>query len=721
MSSRQTRAAVNPHVNISPAHGVQGVPGLDEQMKITMLGAGQEVGRSCCVIEYKSTTVVCDTGIHPAFSGMAALPFIDEIDWSTVDAILITHFHLDHAASLTYIMENTNFKEGHGKVFMTHPTKAVYRFLMQDFVRMSTIGTDSELFNEEQMIASYDSINAIDYHQEISLGSLRLPHYSTEEDRHLIPARVPNWNEKPDVMICESTYGVQSLEPRFEKEERFTTLVQSILKRGGRVLMPVFALGRAQELLLILDEYWANHPELNQIPIYYISNLAAKCMKVYQTFIHGMNDQIKRKFNQGINPWTFYREGKGVFKKGYVTNLKAIDKFDDRGPCVVMASPGFMQSGVSRELLERWAPDRRNALLVTGYSIEGTMAREMLKEPNEIIGMKGNKIPRRLDVHYISFSAHVDYTQNAAFIDQIMPTHLVLVHGELNNMTRNVETLRLTFQASRIARAIGSLAEETMPSAGSNLSGILVSKDAAYTLLSPADLREYTGLSTSTILQRQKLVINVGWETVRWHLNGMYGGIIEGLDAEGVLTFRVMETVDIKQLTVNQMSLEWVGSISNDMIADSVLALLLGIDQSPASIKLSAPHNHSHTHESHSTDPEENKQDIKQVSPLQEGQENEAALSLLAKIDRLIGFLSVYFGDVKLLEADDDHPHPRAKVYLDEVSAEISLDDFMVESDSEGFKARVSSVVDMAIEIVAPLSEILSSAAHHHQHHHPPS
>ncbi|KAA1117832.1 endoribonuclease ysh1, variant 2 [Puccinia graminis f. sp. tritici] len=765
MSARQTQSAANAHVKISPAHGVQAVSGLDEEMKITMLGAGQEVGRSCCVIEYKSTTVVCDTGIHPAFSGMAALPFIDEIDWSSVDAILITHFHLDHAASLTYIMENTNFKEGHGKVFMTHPTKAVYRFLMQDFVRMSTIGTDSELFNEEQMIASYDSINAIDYHQEISLGCLRFTSYpaghvlgaamflieisgirvlytgdySTEEDRHLIPARVPNWNEKPDVMICESTYGVQSLEPRFEKEERFTTLVQSILKRGGRVLMPVFALGRAQELLLILDEYWANHPELNQIPIYYISNLAAKCMKVYQTFIHGMNDQIKRKFNHGINPWTFYREGKGVFKKGYVTNLKAIDKFDDRGPCVVMASPGFMQSGVSRELLERWAPDRRNALLVTGYSIEGTMAREMLKEPNEIIGMKGNKIPRRLDVHYISFSAHVDYTQNAAFIDQIMPTHLVLVHGELNSMTRlknalkdkytlkksdiqihtprNVETLRLTFQASRIARAIGSLAEDTAPLAGSSLSGILVSKDAAYTLLSPADLREYTGLSTSTILQKQKLIINVGWETVRWHLNGMYGGIIEGLDAEGVLTFRVMETVDIKQVSVNQMTLEWVGSIANDMIADSVLALLLGIDQSPASIKLSAPHHHSHNHESHSS-PEEKKQDIKPVSSLQEERDREAH-SLLAKIDRLIGFLSVYFGDVKLLEADDDHPHPRATVHLDEVCAQISLDDFTVESDSESFKARVTSVVDMAIEIVAPLNEILSAS--HHHHHRPPT
>jgi hypothetical protein len=92
-------------------------------------------------------------------------------------------------------------------------------------------------------------------------------------------------------------------------------------------------------------------------------------------------------------------------------------------------------------------------------------------------------------------------------------------------------------------------------------------------------------------------------------------------------------------------------------------------------ITVSAPHHHSHNHESHSS-PEEKKQDIKPVSPLQEEQDREAH-SLLAKIDRLIGFLSVYFGDVKLLEADDDHPYPRATVHLDEACAEISLDDFV--------------------------------------------
>lgn len=397
-----------------------------------------------------------------------------------------------------------------------------------------------------------------------------------------------------------------------------------------------------------------------------------------------------------------------------------------------MASPGFMQSGVSRELLERWAPDRRNALLVTGYSIEGTMAREMLKEPNEIIGMKGNKIPRRLDVHYISFSAHVDYTQNAAFIDQIMPTHLVLVHGELNNMTRlknalkdkyllkksdiqihtprNVETLRLTFQASRIARAIGTLADQTQPVADANLSGILVSKDSAYTLLAPSDLREYTGLSTSTILQRQKLIINVGWETVRWHLTGMYGGILEGLDAQGVLTFRVMETVDIKQVADNQMSLEWVGSLANDMIADSVLALLLSIDQSPASLKLTAPHSHSHHHDHHHHDEEKKELAAKEPINLQGDLE---ARSLLARIDQLIGFLDVHFGNVELLGAETGGHPARAKVQVDDCSAEVSLVEFTVESESESLKARVANVVDMAMEIITPLNEIFKSSTHH--------
>ncbi len=505
----------------SSAGGAALQASAEDQLTIEMLGAGQEVGRSCCVLKYKGKTIVCDTGVHPAFTGIAALPFIDELDWSTVDAILITHFHLDHAAALTYIMEKTNFRDGHGKVYMTHPTKAVYRFLMSDFVRISNAGNDDNLFDENEMLASWRQIEAVDFHQDVSIaGGLRFTSYhaghvlgacmflieiaglrilytgdfSREEDRHLVQAEIPP--VRPDVLICESTYGTQTHEPRLDKEHRFTSQIHHIIKRGGRVLLPVFVLGRAQELLLLLDEYWAAHPELHSVPIYYASALAKKCISVYQTYIHTMNDHIRTRFNRRDNPF--------VFK--HISNLRSLEKFEDRGPCVMMASPGFMQSGVSRELLERWAPDKRNGLIVSGYSVEGTMARNILNEPDEIIGMNGIKIPRRMSVDYISFSAHVDFAQNSRFIDEIKAQHIVLVHGEQNNMSklraalqarftargsdvkihtpRNCEPLTLQFRAQRTAKAIGTIAAK-LPAQGDTVDGLLISKDFAYTILDP--------------------------------------------------------------------------------------------------------------------------------------------------------------------------------------------------------------------------------------------
>jgi cleavage and polyadenylation specificity factor subunit 3 len=116
--------------------------------------------------------------------------------------------------------------------------------------------------------------------------------YSREEDRHLQPAEVPNL--PVDILIIESTYGVQVHEPRIDRERQFTDTVHNIVARGGRCLLPVFALGRSQELLLILDEYWENHPEIQHVPIYYASSLAKKCITVFQTYINMMGDRVRR-------------------------------------------------------------------------------------------------------------------------------------------------------------------------------------------------------------------------------------------------------------------------------------------------------------------------------------------------------------------------------------------------------------------------------------------
>ncbi|THH19970.1 hypothetical protein EW146_g1294 [Bondarzewia mesenterica] len=701
-------------------------------LSITLLGAGQEVGRSCCVLQYRDKTIVLDAGIHPAFSGMASLPFVDELDWSTVDAILITHFHLDHAAALTYVMEKTNFRDGKGKVYMTHPTKALHKFMMQDFVRMGNSSTDALIspldlsislssiipVSAHQLITPCPGVSFTPYHAGHVLGAcmflidiaglkiLYTGDYSREEDRHLVKAEVPP--VRPDVLIVESTYGVQSLEAREEKELRFTDLVHAIIRRGGHVLLPAFALGRAQELLLILDEYWKKHPDLHNVPIYYASNLARKCMAVYQTYIHTMNSNIRTRFAKRDNPFVFKHISNMPQSRGWER------KIAEGPPCVVLASPGFMQNGPSRELLELWAPDSRNGLIITGYSIEGTLARDMQNEPDEIISQKGVTIPRKLSVDYISFSAHVDYSQNSEFIEQVKAPHIVLVHGEQTgmgrlraalqaryknrdedvkiHMPRNLETLKLTFRGERVAKAIGNLAAKP-PKVNDTFSGLLVSKDYSYTLLDPRDLRDFAGLSTCVVTQRQNISLGVGWDLVRWHLEGMYGSVEEGIDKDGVQTMRVMGAVDVKLTGEHVLTLEWDSSAANDMIADSTLALITDIDKSPASVKLTTqPHSHSHPHSDY-----------------------DYVVNPMTRIQRLGMFLEAHFGDIEYhmpeepgdndSESGEGGGEPSFLIQLDEADARINLISMTVESNSDSLRRRVEIVLDMAASTVSSLHE----------------
>ena len=116
-------------------------------LEIMPLGAGSEVGRSCVLAKYKNKSVMFDCGVHPGYSGIASLPYFDEVDLSTIDAMLVTHFHLDHCAAVPFVVGHTNFR---GRIFMTHPTKAIFAMLMSDFVKLNK-GADSEaLFTDKE-------------------------------------------------------------------------------------------------------------------------------------------------------------------------------------------------------------------------------------------------------------------------------------------------------------------------------------------------------------------------------------------------------------------------------------------------------------------------------------------------------------------------------------------------------------------------------------------
>jgi cleavage and polyadenylation specificity factor subunit 3 len=267
-----------------------------------------------------------------------------------------------------------------------------------------------------------------------------------EDDRHLMAAELPG--KKPDVLIVESTYGVQVHASRAEREARFTGTIERIVSRGGRCLIPVFALGRAQELLLILDEYWQANPHLHGIPIWYASKLASRALRVYQTYANMMNARIRAQMDVS-NPFSFR----------FIQNLKSIDvqNFDDSGPSVVFASPGMLQSGVSRQLFDRWATDPKNGVMLAGYAVEHTLAKEIMNQPKEVVTLEGRRQALNCLVDHVSFSAHVDFVQNRSFITQTDPKHIILVHGAKDEMGRLKSALLLQYRQLPEVRQVQSV------------------------------------------------------------------------------------------------------------------------------------------------------------------------------------------------------------------------------------------------------------------------
>lgn len=609
-------------------------------LEITPLGAGQEVGRSCVLVEFKGKIIMLDCGIHPAKQGIDALPYFDHIeDTSKIDLLLITHFHLDHCGTLPYFMQKTKFR---GRVFMTHPTKAIYKMILSDYVKVSNIATDEMLYDESDLNATMSKIELIDYHQDQVVNGIKFCAYnaghvlgaamfmieiagvkilytgdfSRQEDRHLMAAETPS--QSPDVLVVESTYGVQIHEPRKDRETRFTKTVHEIVARGGRCLIPVFALGRAQELLLILDEYWIAHPELHHVPIYYASSLAKKCMDVYRNYINYMNKKIKDQFTVS-NPF--------IFK--HISNLSSVDKFDDSGPSVVMASPGMLQSGISRELFERWCSNPKNGVLVPGYCVEGTLAKHIMSEPATIKTSTGLVAPLKMSVTYISFSAHSDYIQTSGFIDILMPPYVVLVHGDSNAMARlkaalvdrykgmgievltpkNAQTVYLKFKSQKIARVIGSLA-----SAGSDVGkavqGILVRRNFKDQIVSPDELNTYTQLLMSTIQQNLKVPFHQPFDLLKQAIEHMYEDVTVSVmesspeGEEGKSDKKAAKGKEAKKSTKESnplvvtvhgnvrveegkgsVTLKWASDATKDMIADSIVALALQLESNPSYFK----------------------------------------------------------------------------------------------------------------------------------------
>jgi integrator complex subunit 11 len=250
-------------------------------IRVTPLGAGQDVGRSCLLLSIGGKNVMLDCGMHMGYSDDRRFPDFsyittDEPLTEHLDCIIISHFHLDHCGALPYMTEMVGYN---GPIYMTVPTKAIAPILLEDMRKVAVDKKGEQNFFTSGMIKDcIKKVIAVNLHQvvqvdadleikayyaghvlgaamfQVKVGNQSVVYtgdYNMTPDRHLGAAWIDRC--RPDLLITESTYATTVRDSKRCRERDFLKKVHDCIDRGGKVLIPVFALGRAQELCILLE------------------------------------------------------------------------------------------------------------------------------------------------------------------------------------------------------------------------------------------------------------------------------------------------------------------------------------------------------------------------------------------------------------------------------------------------------------------------------------
>lgn len=360
-----------------------------------------------------------------------------------LDAVIISHFHLDHCGALPFFTEMCGYS---GPIYMTHPTRAICPILLEDYRKITVERKGETNFFTSDMIKNcMKKVIPINLHQtikvddEIEIKAYYAGHvlgaamiyvrvgqesvvytgdYNMTPDRHLGSA----WIDKvrPDVLITESTYATTIRDSKRSRERDFLTKVHDCVANGGNVIIPVFALGRAQELCILIESYWERMGL--DVPIYFSTGLTERATEYYKLFINWTNQKIKSTFAQR-NMFDF-------------KHIKAWDRnnLDSPGPMVLFATPGMLNAGTSLQVFQKWAPNPKNMVIMPGYCVAGTVGAKVLLGQKVIEVDKYNSFEVNLQVRNLSFSAHADAKGIMQLIRMCEPRNVVLVHGERGKM-----------------------------------------------------------------------------------------------------------------------------------------------------------------------------------------------------------------------------------------------------------------------------------------------
>ncbi len=408
-------------------------------MRITFFGAASEVGRSCIMVESREARILLDAGVK--IGEKEEYPLIDDSTLRKVDGIVVSHAHLDHSGYLPHICSAgyNNF------IYTLKPTFELTNVLISDYVRIS----NPENISKEGIAKMQKHHKLVDYHQEFKIKDIKVKlvpaghilgsamiEVDDGKNRLLYTGDV-NFRSsklldaayteslKADTLITESTYAGDKdvFEPERRTVDAMVASINDTVKQGGKVIIPSFASGRAQEVLLLLDDYMRSGV-LPKMPMY-IDGMINKAMRIHRHNVIYCRDELqKRILLNEDDPF------KSPNFHPVMSRQQRSKIMSEQESSIIVTTSGMLTGGPVINYVERLSSKAENKLILVGYQAAGTLGRQ-LQQGSKEVKIDEKKYRVNMAVQQFHLSAHADRRQLSSFLGKVNGLkNVFIVHGE---------------------------------------------------------------------------------------------------------------------------------------------------------------------------------------------------------------------------------------------------------------------------------------------------
>ena len=459
----------------------------ENYVRVAALGGYREVGRSCHLLMTKDSKVLVDCGFNPG-NDKEPSPFLNApevLPLKSLDAVVLTHAHLDHSALIPML-----FVYGFdGPIYCTPPTRDLMTLLQLDYLKITGSEGRRVPYTSEHVRQAVRSCIPLQYKDTTDISpDLKLTlhnaghilgsasaHFHVGDGLHNIcftgDVKFENtWlfdkatNNFPrlETLVIESTYGgFNDYQPaREEGAQRLGEVIQRTVERKGRILIPVFAVGRSQEVMLVLERL---HKEgkLGDVPVY-LDGMIWEATALHSAYPEYLNNNLRNKI---------YQRNENPFRDDLFQKVESMEMRENicslSEPCIVLATSGMVNGGPVMEYLRHWAPDSENTMIFVGYQASGTLGARIQQGAREIRlhNRDGGTITVRVNFNVETaegFSGHSDKRQLMRYLRTIKPRpkQVIINHGDAHkchqfatdirrkirfnvSVPQNLETVRL--------------------------------------------------------------------------------------------------------------------------------------------------------------------------------------------------------------------------------------------------------------------------------------